>query len=289
MTTLNVGGTSGTAGVDFIMSSSSLLAKIQLLVISLIVIISNVSLQVNGNAGVFTYYETPMFDRIGNTGYVMAHSPAVGAGPSQWKNILFPPQVAPTGNQCGGRGQESGYGQSPIVIEQEVREACDTDLTGYTFEKGTCTWDELEFRLISNGVIVHPKLGSICRFGRMKIPGKSHWYNALQFHIHTGSEHSVKQENRYAKYYPAELHIVHASELGDDFAVFGMFIDYNTTDDTTPHENFEYYLQGWESVGKFSDFVRFVRSFVVVAAGGMLCSTFVVAPSGGDSQATSLL
>ena len=43
---------------------------------------------VNANAGVFTYYETPMFDRIGNTGYVMAHAPAVGAGPSQWKNIL---------------------------------------------------------------------------------------------------------------------------------------------------------------------------------------------------------
>lgn len=209
---------------------------------------------VNGNAGVFTYYETPMFDRIGNTGYVMAHSPAVGAGPSQWKNILFPPIVAPLGNQCGGRGQESRYGQSPIVIEGTAVTECQTDLTGYIFDKGTCTWEELEFRIISNGVIVHPKVGSVCRFGRMKIPGKSHWFNALQFHIHTGSEHSVEQpDNNQGKYYPAELHVVHASELGDDFAVFGMFIDHNPNNDTIPHDTFEYYLQGWESVGTYNN------------------------------------
>ena len=164
----------------------------------------------------------------------------------------FPPQVAPTGNQCGGIGQSTGYGQSPIVIDGTVTDGCDTDLSGYTFEEGTCRWDELEFRIISNGVIVHPKVGTVCRFGRMKIPGNPIWYNALQFHIHTGSEHAVEQsDNLQTKYYPAELHVVHQAETGEDFAVFGMFIDQNQTNPETENEYFESYLQGWEAVGRF--------------------------------------
>ena len=204
----------------------------------------------NGNAGVFTYYETPMFDRIGNTGYVMANSPAVGVGPSQWKNIIFPPVVAPTGNQCGGIGQTTGYGQSPIIIRNDVREQCDTDLTGYQFERGTCRWNELDFRIVLNGVIVHPKPGAVCRFGRMKIPGNGNWFNALQYHIHTGSEHSVEQENLRTDYYQAELHVVHQEETGDSFAVFGMFIDENPVNKTQDNAMFETYLQGWEATGK---------------------------------------
>lgn len=112
----------------------------------------------------------------------MAHEPEVGFGPSQWRNIIFPPVVAPMGNQCGGIGQSTGYGQSPIVIPEEVRDTCDTDLSGYTFESGDCTWDQLEFRAILNGLIVNATAGSGCSMGRMKIPGNDNYFNALQYH-----------------------------------------------------------------------------------------------------------
>ena len=145
--------------------------------------------------------------------------------------------MAPTGNQCGGIGQRTGYGQSPIIIRNEVREQCDTDLSGYMFEGGTCTWDELDFRIVLNGVIIHPKPGVMCRFGRMKIPGNDNWFNALQYHIHTGSEHSVEQDNLQTEYYPAELHVVHQEETGESFAVFGMFIDQNPEDKDKDQES----------------------------------------------------
>lgn len=106
-----------------------------------------------------------MFYRIGNEGYIQAHEPEVGFGPSQWRNIIFPPIVAPTGNQCGGIGQTTGYGQSPIVIPEHARDACDTDLSGYTFESGDCTWDDLLFRAVLNGVIVNATQESGCSLG----------------------------------------------------------------------------------------------------------------------------
>ena len=205
---------------------------------------------VNGNAGVFTYYETPMFYRIGNDGYIMAHEPEVGFGPSQWRNIIFPPVLAPLGNQCGGRGQSTGYGQSPIVIPEDIVGTCETDFHGYEFEQSTCTWDQLDFRILLNGVIVGPKLNETCSLGRMKIPGNGNWFNALQYHIHTGSEHAVGSE-----YYAAELHVVHQEENQESFAVFGMFIDTNPDSPDEDHEDFEYYLQGWEAVGKWNYFL----------------------------------
>ena len=185
---------------------------------------------VAGNAGVFTYYESPMFYRIGNDGYVMAHDPEVGFGPSQWRNIIFPPIIAPTGNMCGGRGQENGYGQSPIVIPPEARDTCDSNFEGFKFEGGDCSWNQLQFRIILNGVIVNAAPGETCSLGRMKIPGNDNYFNALQFHIHTNSEHSVDGE-----YFEAELHIVHLEETAESFAVFGMFIDTNPEDEDAEH------------------------------------------------------
>ena len=63
----------------------------------------------NGNAGMFTYYETPLFYRIGNRGVIMATERAVGVGPSQWPNIFFPPVLVPTGNQGCVIAQTTGY------------------------------------------------------------------------------------------------------------------------------------------------------------------------------------
>ena len=198
---------------------------------------------VSSNAGLFTYYETPLFPRLGNSGMVMAKEPAVGVGPSQWPNIFFPPQLIPTGNQCGGLGQSTGYGQSPIVIPKAARDECDVGLQGYEFEGGDCDWKDLWFRTVANGVIVNSTTPE-CSLGRMKIPGMDNWFNLLQFHIHTSSEHSVD-----GQYYPAELHMVHQESNGASFAVFGMFVDQNESE-SEEHPVFESFLQGWEAAGK---------------------------------------
>lgn len=88
------------------------------------------------------------------------------------------------------------------------------------------------------------------------------------------SEHSVA-----GSFYPAELHLVHVREDGEQFAVFAMFIDrshlndapgderddgtiLNTEEeggenvdfvDSEKHDIFEYYLKGWEAVAKQSE------------------------------------
>ena len=59
-------------------------------------------------------------------------------------------------NQCGGNGQINGFGQSPVVISPEVESMCHADLTGYEFEQGDCTWDQLFFQILPNGVWVGP-------------------------------------------------------------------------------------------------------------------------------------
>ena len=91
----------------------------------------------------------------------------------------------------------NGFGQSPIVISPVIEQKCDTDLSGYEFEQGDCTWDELFFQILTNGVWVGPNRvpGSpntltpdvVCNLGRMKIPGDEQWYIANQFHIHSNS------------------------------------------------------------------------------------------------------
>ena len=160
-----------------------------------------------------------------------------------------------------GIGQSTGYGQSPIAIPRLSRDTCDTDFSGYAFESGDCSFDQLEFRIILNGVIVGPKADENCSLGRMKIPGNDNYFNALQYHIHTGSEHAVDGE-----YYAAELHVVHQEENEESFAVFGMFIDSNPEDEDQDHEMFDYYLQGWEAIGKFRQSKK--KQGVLVASRG---------------------
>ena len=75
----------------------------------------------------------------------------------------------------------------------------------------------------------------------------------LSTKVHTGSEHSVEGDgSEPTQYYPAELHVVHAEETMESFAVFGMFIDTNPEDEDQQHETFEYYLQGWEATCKLA-------------------------------------
>jgi carbonic anhydrase len=79
-----------------------------------------------------------------------------------------------------------------------------------------------------------------CDNPNVKIPGIGGSYQALQFHIHTSSEHTINNE-----FFGAELHIVHQEVDGDRYAVVGMMID-PTADE--PNADFANLLSGWSSV-----------------------------------------
>lgn len=163
-------------------------------------------------------------------------------GPDNWATL----DVAD--NQCGGTNGSSGYGQSPVTVSSDVAATCDTDMSAYTFTGGDCTWSQLKFSSSNNGVKVEPAEGADCSFGTMTIPHTNNPFNALQFHIHTSSEHVIEGAGD-GGYFPAELHVVHQESTGESYAVFGTMIDVGDED----HPTFEYFLQGWEAAHKAID------------------------------------
>lgn len=223
--------------------------------------------QASANVGIFSYYETAI-DGLGPV------------GPSQWPNLVLHDDHGH--NECGGTGQLTGFGQSPIVFPDFAGKQCDSNFNGYSFEAGTCTWDDLRFSIENNSVQVEKKSSSSCSLGRMKIPDSSNYFVAKQIHIHTNSDHSVN-----GKYYKNEIHVVHQEEEGhsknDEHSngdhsaghseaehsemetggralvedgthalttlILGMFIDVQDADNA----NFDYYLQGWEAAATQSE------------------------------------
>jgi len=133
-----------------------------------------------------------------------------------------------------------------MANHQSPTHKCDTDMSAYTFTAGTCTWDQLEFFLEPNSVKLRVSENADCTMGSMMIPHMpNRTFNAVQFHIHTSSEHTIAGAT-----YPAEMHIVHQEDNSDDFyanslAVFGMMIAGGGSSD---HAAFEDYLRGWEKV-----------------------------------------
>ena len=101
-------------------------------------------LPVKASAGLFTYYEDPFLPSPDSPNLILE------LGPSRWRHMNIP------NNECGGNGQINGFGQSPIVIPPEVESTCHADLAGYEFEQGNCTWDQLFFQILPNGVWVGP-------------------------------------------------------------------------------------------------------------------------------------
>ncbi len=99
---------------------------------------------VKASAGLFTYYEDPFLPSENFPNLILE------LGPSRWRHMNIP------NNECGGNGQINGFGQSPIVISPEVESTCHADLTGYEFEQGDCTWDQLFFQILPNVVWVGP-------------------------------------------------------------------------------------------------------------------------------------
>jgi hypothetical protein len=64
-------------------------------------------------------------------------------------------------------------------------------------------------------------------------------FKALQFHIHTFSEHEIVDQGGRG-FFPAELHIVHQEEIDDaSFAVFGSMIDVGTVEHDFSSGSFE--------------------------------------------------
>jgi carbonic anhydrase len=74
----------------------------------------------------------------------------------------------------------------------------------------------------------------------MTIPSVATPFEALQFHIHTSSEHALD-----GTHFGAELHIVHQEVGGQGLAVLGLFLDPHSFAETN---HFEVLIPGWEDV-----------------------------------------
>ncbi|GAX17777.1 carbonic anhydrase [Fistulifera solaris] len=159
-----------------------------------------------------------------------------GVGPSHWANLHI------EDNQCGGTLMTSGYGQSPVAIFDQHE--CETDMSAYSFQPGDCSWDDLIFSIGSHGVKVSK--GEGCSLGSMTIPHTSNTFDALHFHVHTSSEHTID-----GHFYEAELHVVHQEETGESLAVFGMML--SSSREAEDHAGFENLLRGWEKVANLAE------------------------------------
>jgi hypothetical protein len=94
--------------------------------------------------------------------------------------------------------------------------------------------------------MVEPKKDAGCSFGEMRIPNNNNTFKALQYHIHTFSEHQIKGQGENG-FFKAELHVVHQEQVATGeptFAVFGTMIS-DEEDDF--HDKFDGYLKGFES------------------------------------------
>jgi hypothetical protein len=106
-------------------------------------------------------------------------------------------------------------------------------------QNGECTFKDIIFELTSTGV--KGNYPDTCTRPRVEIPGISGVYEAVQFHIHSSSEHTID-----GQYFGAELHTVHAEVGGDRFAVVGMMFQPKGEEHT--NEMFGELLTGWQAL-----------------------------------------
>jgi carbonic anhydrase len=106
------------------------------------------------------------------------------------------------------------------------------------FQDGSCRTNDLSYTLTNTGVKGSYPGQDICEFPTVEIPGIPGVYQALQFHIHTSSEHTID-----GKFFGAELHTVHAEVGGDRYAVVGMMIHPDANEE---NEMFQILLDGWQ-------------------------------------------
>ena len=109
-------------------------------------------------------------------------------------------------------------------------------------QDGECTFKDIKFELTSTGV--KGSYVDTCVRPKVEIPGIDGKYEAVQFHIHSSSEHTID-----GNHFGAELHTVHAEVEGDRFAVVGMMIQ---PDGDEENKYFKELLTGWKAVGSKS-------------------------------------
>jgi carbonic anhydrase len=97
----------------------------------------------------------------------------------------------------------------------------------------------LDYSLTNTGVKASYPSEDICERPQVEIPGIPGVYEALQFHIHTSSEHTID-----GKFFGAELHTVHGEIGGGRYAVVGMMIHPNADEN---NELFDALLDGWQT------------------------------------------
>lgn len=157
-----------------------------------------------------------------------SYKPDSDKAPNAWASLDLGPTVD---NQCGGAAQ------SGIDVPAS---SCDT--TGdYIFAPGTCTLDDIVFSVNDHTILAtYNNEESGCTLPRMTIPGKPVPYDAIQFHMHTGSDHALN-----GRYFGADLHVVHKEVGGDGLSVLGLFLE---PTDADGGKVFSDLLTEWEKV-----------------------------------------
>lgn len=160
------------------------------------------------------------------------YDPADSNGPGHWDDIV----MEDARNDCGG------FENSPLALEDGP---CD-EYGAYVLEAGNCKVSDVTFTVNDHGVkIDFPKPGEGCTNPSMEMPGtggRDGIFDALQFHIHTGSEHTIDGVT-----FGAEMHVVHQKrDCPEDqercFAVMGTKLNPARN---TNNEVFNTYLDGW--------------------------------------------
>jgi carbonic anhydrase len=108
----------------------------------------------------------------------------------------------------------------------------------FLLKDGDCSLDTLTYTIKNNGVVVSYPTDGSCKLNTVQIPGIDGVYEAIQFHIHSSSEHTVD-----GLFFGAELHIVHTLQGGDRYAVVGILLNPGLNVD---NPEFSSVLDGWK-------------------------------------------
>jgi carbonic anhydrase len=103
----------------------------------------------------------------------------------------------------------------------------------------------MTYELTSTGLKTSFPGSETCENPTVEIPGIEGTYQALQFHIHTGSEHTIDGTS-----FGAELHTVHQEVGGERYAVVGMMIEPTATEENMA---FGELLKYWMELNTMND------------------------------------